>query len=248
MQTSRAERCGSFLATDLDGTLVGDDQAYASLMAYLKSLPDKVCLAYITGRHFRSVLELIEEKALAWPDFLITDVGTSIRVAPTLTVEKEWQERMRAGWEPEAIRTIGRLIEGLHEQDLPDDIRVSFTVDHERAAYTLKQKLAQAAMPHTFVFSSGSDVDILPEGGGKGEALKYLVSKYTKPDARILVAGDSGNDRAMLASGFPAVIVANAQRELADLPDHPLIFRATQSYAAGILEGWQHFFGTGYDF
>jgi len=245
MQKFATERCSLFLATDLDGTLVGDDRAYEELSIFLKSLPEKVCLAYITGRHYESVLGLIEAKGLALPDFLVTDVGTSIRVSGSFAVDTEWQERMQARWQPEAVRSLGQSIEGLYEQNLPDDCRISFTVDSDQAALKLKQRLTEAAIPHTYVFSSGCDVDILPEGGGKGEALKYLVSKYVKPDAPILVAGDSGNDRDMLMSGFPAVIVGNAHDELTDLPDNPMIFRASKPCAAGILQGWQHFYGTG---
>jgi hypothetical protein len=47
----------------------------------------------------------------------------------------------------------------------------------------------------------------------------------------------------MILSGFPAVIVGNARPELASIEESQLIYKATGKYAAGILEGWHHFYG-----
>lgn len=237
------EKIRHLLATDLDGTFVGDDAGLKQLLAYYDSLDEPVALAYITGRHRASVIELIDEASLPMPDILITDVGTVIYHGESLFEDKLWTEKMTENWQPDNILKIAEGISGLTVQDLPHQRRVSFYASSMESAEALKTSLMKQDIPHTFIFSSNRDVDILPEGGGKGEALKFLIENYVKKEADILVAGDSGNDLAMLEAGYPAVIVANARPELADIEASELLYRASSSYAAGILEAWQHFYG-----
>jgi sucrose-6-phosphatase len=231
------------LATDLDGTLVGDVGALKELLKFFESLPYKVDIVYITGRHYDSALSLIDSERLPLPSILVTDVGTIIYSGHELLPDSKWEQKIMKNWNPQSIREIAMQIPGISLQSLPNDRRVSFYVNDSKDASILRQKLKESGRPHTFVFSSGRDVDVLPEGAGKGKALQYVVEEYTSEQANILVAGDSGNDLDMLTLGYPAVIVGNAQKELLDVKSDN-IYNATKACAGGIQQAWKHYYGS----
>ncbi|RLL46713.1 HAD-IIB family hydrolase [Oceanobacillus piezotolerans] len=230
------------LATDLDGTLVGDVIALKELLQFFESQPYNVELVYITGRHYDSALSLIDSESLPLPSILVTDVGTSIYSGSELLPDSKWEKKMMENWNPQAIKEIAMQIPGISLQSLPDDRRVSFYVNDNKEASMLRQKLKESDLSHTFVFSSGRDVDVLPEGAGKGKALQYIVKEYADDQANILVAGDSGNDLDMLTLGYPAVIVGNAQKELLEV-NRENIYNATKACAGGIQQAWKHYYG-----
>ena len=66
------------LVTDLDNTLVGDDEATQVLNQRLQSKRSQICLVYATGRSYASTCELIAQKQLLEPDYLIAGVGSEI--------------------------------------------------------------------------------------------------------------------------------------------------------------------------
>ncbi|MFT9848175.1 HAD-IIB family hydrolase [Aneurinibacillus sp. REN35] len=231
------------LATDLDGTLVGDEQALRELLHYYEAKPYDVMLIYSTGRHLHSALSLIEDERLPQPDLLITDVGTEIYAGAGLLRDEEWRKRVEAHWKPEEIVQIAAEIPGLIPQQLPVTHRLSYTVEELDPTKVLARRLKEREVPHKLIISSGRDVDVLPPVCGKGEALRYVIESRGLHEANILIAGDSGNDHEMLTLGYPSVIVGNAQEELYRLDEHPLIFRAQKACAGGIHEAWEHFYG-----
>ncbi|WP_213424345.1 HAD-IIB family hydrolase [Bhargavaea massiliensis] len=235
------------LATDLDGTFVGDEAGLRELLDYYDSLPERVALAYVTGRHRASAMDLIRGEGLPLPDILVTDVGTSVFAGPELVEDLGWKQRMTENWDPQAVLRTAGGVPGIRLQELPDTRRVSFYSDGGEPAEKLKYALSAEGIPHTFVFSSGRDVDILPENGGKGAALRYVIGKFAEENACVLVAGDSGNDLDMLMLGYPSVIVSNARPELLEAENHETLFRATRPCAGGILEAWMHFHGSAAD-
>jgi sucrose-6F-phosphate phosphohydrolase len=229
------------LATDLDGTLVGDPEGLQQLLEFYEKQVYDVSLIYITGRYYDSALSLIKTENLPIPDILVTDVGTSIYIGESFEKDLEWEKRMKSNWLPDQIEAIASAVPGLTKQPMHLENRCSYYVSEAQPAEELKRKLAASGIPHKLIFSGGKDVDVVPEESGKGQALQYLLDKYEVQDANLLVAGDSGNDLEMLTLGFPAVIVGNAQPELLESEEHPLIFRATRGFAGGIHEAWTHF-------
>lgn len=231
------------LATDLDGTLVGDEGALLALLHYYSEQPYNVALIYSTGRHLNSALSLLEKEKLPRPDILITDVGTEIYYGDDLRPDEGWRRHIEAHWSPMEIKRIVSACEGLVPQDIPVHRRLSYTIQDLASVEKLEASLKKARIPHKLIVSSGRDVDILPPVSGKGEALQYVLETHGLCDANVLVAGDSGNDHEMITLGYPAVIVGNAQQELLALEEHPLIFRAKKACAGGIHEAWEHFYG-----
>jgi sucrose-6F-phosphate phosphohydrolase len=209
-------------------------------LSYYDEQPYDVSLIYITGRYHDSALALIDQEQLPMPDVLVTDVGTSI-FSHGFQKDPEWAARMLESWEPERIEAIAASIDGLSKQPLPLENRCSYFAEGVEPVEELRHQLEDAGISHKLVFSGGRDVDVLPLQSGKGEALEYILEKYQIEDAKLLVAGDSGNDLEMLTLGFPSVIVGNAQPELLDSPQHPLIYRATKPCAGGIHEAWTFF-------
>ncbi|MGK7379041.1 HAD-IIB family hydrolase [Planococcus sp. 1R117A] len=229
------------LATDLDGTLVGDPESLQQLLKFYDEQVYDVSLIYITGRYCDSALSLIETENLPIPDILVTDVGTSIYIGEKFEKDLEWEKRMKENWMPDEIDALASSIPGLTKQPMILENRCSYYVSEIQPVEEFKRKLAVSAIPHKLIFSGGKDVDIVPKGSGKGQALQYILKKYNIKDPNLLVAGDSGNDLEMLTLGFPSVIVGNAQPELLESEAHPMIFRAKKGFAGGIHEAWAHF-------
>lgn len=229
------------LATDLDGTFVGDRKGLDELLEFYNRQEFDVSLIYITGRHYQSALSLMKEENLPAPDVLITDVGTEIHSGGSLEKDREWEKKMLGLWRPEAIDELAASFEGLKKQDLPVTNRCSYYAEDIKIVETFEQRLLAAEIPHKLIYSGGRDLDILPAGSGKGTALEYILDNLDAREAKILVAGDSGNDKEMLTLGFPSVMVGNAQPELLECPENPMIFRASKACAGGIQEAWNHF-------
>jgi hydroxymethylpyrimidine pyrophosphatase-like HAD family hydrolase len=94
------------------------------------------------------------------------------------------------------------------------------------------------------IWSSGRDLDIIPSAADKGKASRYLIQFLALGSRKVVVAGDSGNDRSMFEEFDHGIVVANAQPVLKRLRDelpHPGIYFARQPFAAGVEEGLQNF-------
>lgn len=232
------------LATDLDGTFVGDKEALQELLNYYEQLPERVFLVYITGRHLASAIELITQENLPTPDVLATDIGTTIYTfSDGKWVEDElWAKQMKENWCPERIAELASLCPGLENQGLPENRRVSFYASSSNDVKHFEQSLIDARLPHNLIYSSGRDLDVLPQNSGKAAALEFILKRHHIDDKRLLVAGDSGNDFDMLNLGYHSVVVGNGLEDLADLEERETLYRAEAHCAGGILEAWQHFF------
>jgi sucrose-phosphate synthase len=95
---------------------------------------------------------------------------------------------------------------------------------------------------HTkIIHSHGRFLDFLPLRASKGLAIRYICMKWGVDFKKVMVAGDSGNDREMLSGETLSVVVGNFSPELKSLPQTPTIYFATDKYSAGIIEGMKYY-------
>lgn len=236
----------SLLISDVDGTLLGDDDALREFAGWYASRRGRVRLVYSSGRLFGSVRESIDGTDLPEPDAVIGGVGTQVRGFPSNTPIGRWPGDC-GGWSP--LRICAVLAEYDELQLQPDE----FLSDHKISYYVndaspelleeLRRRLSAACCRVELVYSSNRDLDVLPQGVNKGSAAAFLASHWSFAHDRVVVSGDSGNDLSMFEQGFRGIVVGNAHRELKRL-DSPSVYQADRPHAAGVLQGLLHWFGS----
>jgi sucrose-6F-phosphate phosphohydrolase len=239
--------------TDLDNTLVGDDEALFTLNDKLSQHRQEygTKIIYATGRSPELYRLLTSEKTLLEPDALMTSVGTEIYLNGSDTPDSQWSTKIAQGWNRDLIVAASAHFADLVPQ--PDSeqrpFKVSFFLTQEVARDVIPQLetlLQNRGLDVKLIYSTGQDLDILPRNSDKGLAVQFLRQQWEMSPEQTVVCGDSGNDIALFASGQErGVIVGNASAELLEWHyANPVDYRylAQAACAGGILEGL-HYFG-----
>ena len=239
--------------TDLDHTLVGDDNALKELNQQLSQHRQEygTKIVYATGRSRSSYHQLKAEKQLLDPDALIASVGTEIydddghdRPDPA------WSEELSPGWDRElAVATAAHYADLVPQEDSEQrPFKVSYLLTEEAAVEVLprlESQLSERGLDVKLIYSGGKDLDILPRSADKGLAVQFLQKKWGIDATRTVVCGDSGNDIALFSVGTSrGILVGNARPELRQWYDENLAdyrYLAQARCAGGILEGLHHF-------
>ena len=233
------------IVSDIDNTLLGDKESLDRLLNMLRECSLRVGFAIATGRRLESAIYILKKWGVPNPDIMITAVGTEIYYGSRYIMDRGWAKHISKNWQPDSIRAILDHLPGLVPQPQSEQRRfkVSYYLDPDKAPplREIRKALVQAGVKSRVIFSHQQFLDILPFGASKGTALKYITQKWHLVPVYILVAGDSGNDRQMLTGEHRAVIVGNYSRELASLKGKGQIYFAQGHYAAGIIEGINHF-------
>jgi sucrose-phosphate synthase len=230
------------LATDVDNTLTGDRAAYDRLVVLLSAHRD-VTIAYVTGRDKIQTFEIMDSECLREPDYTLCNVGTEIYVGPDYRRDDAWTRHIDRHWDRLEVQEALTTIPYLFQQSRQFEFKQSYHLFHKADVVIpeIHKRLSEIGIAHKVIYSSGTDLDVIPAKAGKGEAVDYVRKRLRIRRKHVLAAGDSGNDIGLLSAGFLAVVVGNHKAELnADrLPED--VYWARESYAGGIIEGIQHF-------
>ncbi len=232
------------MVTDIDNTLIGDDDSLHRLLQLLQEQHDNIAWGVSTGRSLEMTLEAMTSYNIPVPDVIICSVGTEIYYGPDLRIDKGWQRHISHQWKPEEIKeNLDRLdFLTFQEAEGQRSHKISYYMKEDTALLArIRKVLQEARLRCRVIYSHGQFLDILPYRASKGRAIKYLGYKYEFSPQHIMVAGDSGNDEDMLRGQTCGLVVGNYSEELKKLKGKPRIFFSKHSYAAGIIDGLYHY-------
>ncbi|MHB8899050.1 MAG: HAD-IIB family hydrolase [Thermoguttaceae bacterium] len=237
------------LVSDIDDTLLGDDQALERLLDLLEAHRDRIGFGVASGRNIGLATGALRDHGITDVDVFITSVGTEIYYNGECVPDKGWAGHLRAKWRPERVHQALDALSFLYlqEPDAQREFKISYnldgSVDPGKALRRVHDALDEARVAYNLIFSHQTYVDILPPRASKGKAIRHLATKWNISLERIATAGDSGNDRDMLLGRTAGIVVANHSEELRSLRKSRsrLIYFARQPYAGGIIEGLEHY-------
>jgi HAD superfamily hydrolase (TIGR01484 family) len=262
------------LATDLDGTLIPWDdnpQHSQDLQEIAKSLKSRqMQLAFVTGRHLKSVADAIDRYRLPQPDWVLCDVGTSIyrvngqKIASAgFESSAEYAEHLQqitGGLTTSAVEKLLSKVDGLRrqEQEKQTQFKLSYYARVEQMENCLAKianVLQQSAVPYSVIssvdpFTGDGLIDLLPENVSKAYALDWWCQQHGYDRESIIYAGDSGNDLAAFSAGFRSILVGNTNAKVIERAKSAhatacwtnRIYVSAQTATSGVLDGLRHYF------
>jgi len=238
----------ALFCSDLDGTLLGEPRPAVPFGAYWADLPEscRPLLVYNTGRTVRDTLRLVMAGALPAADAIIGGVGTELWIPGDPGATGRFARALEAGWKRRAVERVLKELPGLVRQpaEFQSPRKSSWFLGGGKAARpaAVRRQLQAAGLSALVVCSGGRLLDVLPPLAGKANALRWLCHRLRVPLAQVLVAGDSGNDSAMLAlRGTRAIVVGNARLAELGRVRRAAVYRASGRAAAGVIEGLARF-------
>ena len=252
------------LITDLDHTLVGDDQAMENLSQKLAihRQQHNTKIIYSTGRSLHLYQELEQDQKqkqaeLIKPDILICAVGTEIYSYDhqnKLILDNNWSKNLSEAWDKDLVKQIADSFTPLIPQPGSEQrpFKVSYFLEKNttQVVSELNNSLLNSGLDIQVIYSYSDNInynnlDILPRKANKGMAMTFVREKLEIDVGQTVACGDSGNDIALFADREEkGIIVANAKQELLEwhkANPNKNRYLAKAEFAAGIEEGLRHF-------
>jgi sucrose-phosphate synthase len=241
----RLAQLDRFLITDIDNTLIGEDNSRLDeLAAYLRDNKGKLGFGIATGRTLDSAREILAQHDLPDPDIMITSVGAEIYYGAKCHADRGWIAHLSNQWNREKIYQLLSQFNFLEyqEEDTQRPFKISYNMDpHKDHLAKIHDLLQKNRCRYTIIYSHEQFLDILPHRASKGKAIRYLGYKWNIPLGNIMTAGDSGNDVEMLRGDLAGVVVGNYSCELEALRSSRKVYFAKAQCSSGILEGIEHY-------
>lgn len=235
-------------STDLDGTVVGNNDATARFRDFWQSLSQETrpLLVFNSGRLLDDQFELMDEVPLPNPDYVIGGVGTLLSCRDRPSLRQAYATSLGQAFDTDKIASVMSSVSGASVQPerYQHDLKSSWYLHdaNEAEISDIERRLIENDIEARIVYSSHRDLDILPRAADKGAAIQWLCNHLDIGLDEVVVAGDTGNDRAMFElPGVRGIVVSNALPELRALAvnkDH--IFSAPNAEADGVMSGLRH--------
>jgi hydroxymethylpyrimidine pyrophosphatase-like HAD family hydrolase len=221
------------VVTDVDGTLIGDDDGWLRLGESLAVHPE-VLLIPNSSRPLASLKKSWARQSRPIPfRAQVGALGTEVSVGGD---DVGWSHRFSS-----FDRTpIDRLMTNMGFQTNGDEfqtpLKASYAVPKDR--WGRVAELLQVCPPLKVVTSGVSDFDAIPVGAGKHAPIQFLADRFRVDPSRVVAVGDSTNDLDMLLSAQYRIVVGNADPALIDaIGGRSFVSHGT--HANGVLEGLQ---------
>lgn len=257
------------IGSDLDGTLIYADNdpevelGTQAINAFVQKHSETHTLVYVTGRHFERAYLGVRDFGLIEPKFYICDVGTSIYKKDTSTssfiLDEKYRTKLAKSWDESVRIKLMKWLQSnthltLQEDDRQREFKLCYYVSPDISADRLKDSVLERiteefklqAIYSTDPQNNIGYLDILPKCASKEAALSYLAKEIGVTKSHIVYAGDSGNDLSVCRAGIKFIAPKKVGQEvesffLSKESEGCLYFRATKSYAFGVLEGLKYF-------
>ncbi len=245
-QTYSARHTDRALFTDLNRSLLGDDQALEELVKVVRANRKRMKFCINSGLRQDAALRLLRKHGIPEPDVLIASAGTEITYAPKLTEDTGWKYHIEKQWTPKQVHRVLKEVPGIRPRDADQqsEFKISYLYDAEKAPSinAISARLFQEEQAVNVVFSHGEYLNIVPIRASKGLAMRHVAAKFGIPLERVLAIGGSGADEDMMRGNTLAAIVGNrTHEELSQLVESSRIHFASKPYAAGILEAMEFY-------